>query len=1123
MLWLFGILTLFMLAGTVKPLMEKLAILSQLTENLAAGISSEDDVAERRLYFLLDLGLAAGMLGLAWFTAFEIMRRVIRPIERVTAAMERLAETGETGVVPGAGRRDEIGTLARAIEAFGEAAHENHRAREFHTIVANLPTLIISVDAEQRYRFINHTAERWYGRASEDVVGRHLWEVMTEQAYNALLPHIEGVLAGKAQEFQSVLRYPTGEARLIDGRMIPDFGPDGAVRGYYAFGMDATAARERDTKIRLIADSMPAVLVYVDREFRLRFVNRTAESWYNRKADDIIGRTLEEVFGAAEFARLKPHAEAALRGDDQHFNFVLHYPDGILRATDVRYTADRAADGTVHGYYVLALDVGAEREADSRLRAIADSLPSLVAYVDAEQRFRYVNRNAAIWYATPEAKLLGARVADVLVPEAYAALRPWIDATYRGEEQRFETVATYPDGQTRNVDIAYIPDIGTDDKVRGFFALVTDTTALRQNDARLRLVADNLPAMIAYIDANRTLRYVNRQFETWYQKTAFDTLGKHLAEVIPASIAAEVEPYIVEVLAGRPQRVSAGGPDPDGKTRLVDVSYVADTGPDGDVRGFVVLSADVTATREADARLHAIADNLPVMIVYVDTDLRYCFVNRTAEQWYGRPASQVLGLRVDDFLGSRYEAIREHVEAAIAGEERRFETKMSYPDRRVRDVEVRHVPDFGPDGKLRGYYGFVIDVTERRAAEEQLRQAQKMESIGQLTGGIAHDFNNMLAVVLGSLELLGDKPHVDAEDRELIERAREAARKGAALTKRLLAFARKQQLRPQATDMGALVSGLKELLTRYVGERVDLSVAIADDLWLATIDPAQLEAAILNLVLNARDAMPNRGTVVIRARNASLAADEAGADGGLRAGDYVALSVIDNGTGMTPEIAARAFDPFFPTKEQGKGTGLGLSMVYGFAQQSGGTAKIVSSPGAGTTVTLYLPRAETAAVAAKIAPSKANAMADEKAQVPATRGAKVLVVDDNKGVRDFCLAAVRRLGHGAASATDTSSALAAIKADPEIAILLTDVVLTNGETGLDLAHAATRARPGLEVVFMSGYTDRTALPGGALPKDAPLLGKPFQIGELAAALAEAADRHSLGNSRAKGEVRLSAP
>ena len=956
-----------MLASTVEQLLEELAGLSLLTENLAAGISSKDDVLGRRLNILLDLGLAAGMLGLLWYTALELMRRVVRPIER------------------------------------------------------------------------------------------------------------------------------------------------------------ATTVREHDAQVRLIADSMPALLVYIDRDRRHLFANKTAAAWYDLPIDQIVGRTIAEVLGQHADLRFSPYVAAALRGEEQRFSDAHRYPDGRFRTVDVLYTPDRGADGEVRGYYALVLDVGTEREADMRLRAIADNLPSLICNVDAEKRYRYVIRAAANWYAMPEAKLVGAHMADALLPEAYAALMPWIETTFRGEEQRFETIATYPDGQTRNVDIAYIPDFGADDTVRGIIALVTDTTALRQNDARLRLVADNLPAMIAYVDTSRTLRYVNRNFETWYQKTAFDVLGKHLDEAIPASIAAEVEPYIAQVLAGRPQRFSASGPYPDGKTRLVDVSYVPDIAPDGAVRGFVVLSIDVTATREADARLHAIADNLPIMIIYVDSDLRYRFINRTAEQWYGRPASQILGLRVDDFLGLRYEAIREHVEAAIAGEERRFQAQMRYPDGRMRVLELHHMPDRGADGAVRGYYGLVIDVTERNAAEEQLRQMQKMESIGQLTGGIAHDFNNMLAVVLGSLELLGDKGHVDAEDRELIESAREAARKGTAMTKRLLAFARKQQLRPQATDLSALVAGMKELLARYVGERVNLSVAIADDLWPATIDPVQLEVVILNLVLNARDAMPNRGTVVIRARNASLATDEAGADGALKAGDYVALSVIDDGAGMTPEVKAKAFDPFFTTKEQGKGTGLGLSMVYGFAQQSGGTAQIVSSPGAGTTVTLYLPRAETAAVAAKIAPSKAKAMADENALVPAARGAGVLVVDDDKGVLDFCLAAVRRLGHGAASATDASSALAAIKADPGIAILLTDVVLANGMNGLDLAHAAMRARPGLEVVFMSGYTDRTALPGGALPKNAALLGKPFEIGELAAALAEAAERSSSGNPRAKGEARLSAP
>ena len=391
------------------------------------------------------------------------------------------------------------------------------------------------------------------------------------------------------------------------------------------------------------------------------------------------------------------------------------------------------------------------------------------------------------------------------------------------------------------------------------------------------------------------------------------------------------------------------------------------------------------------------------------------------------------------------------------------------------------------------------EATERGKLEQQLRQAQKMEAIGQLTGGLAHDFNNLLTVVIGNLDALVESFDRDPRAKRMADNALQAAWRGAELTRQLLAFSRQQPLEPRLTDVNDLVTGMVRLLGRTLGEAVEIAFRPAPDLWPATVDPAQLGSAIANLATNARDAMPQGGKLVFETHNASLDADYATLNPEVVPGDYALLAVSDTGTGIPPEILGRVFEPFFTTKPVGKGTGLGLSMVFGFIKQSGGHIKIYSEVGKGTIVRLYLPRARAERPATTARPPTAEA------DVP--RGTEtVLVVEDNPGVRLTVLRQLQDLGYRVLEADGADAALATLLGSEPVDLLFTDIVMPGGMNGRELAHQAEALRPGLKVLFTSGFMgtglqDKLQL----RPRDT-FLGKPYRRAELARKLREALGR-----------------
>jgi PAS domain S-box-containing protein len=423
-----------------------------------------------------------------------------------------------------------------------------------------------------------------------------------------------------------------------------------------------------------------------------------------------------------------------------------------------------------------------------------------------------------------------------------------------------------------------------------------------------------------------------------------------------------------------------------------------------------------------------------------------------------------------------------------------YRCRIRRPDGTIRTIQVHGEPvtDFGPNNPIMS--GTTLDITERESIESQLQHAQKMEAVGQLTGGIAHDFNNLLGAVLGNIDLLMDEIEDRPRAKTLAERAAAAAESGAQLVRRLLAFSRKQTLNAQVTDVNDLIVNMLDLLRRSLGDKAQINTSLAAGPIYCVIDRAQIEGALLNLCINARDAMPDGGSATVSTRAVVLDDRRRAGLLELRPGPYAELTVADSGIGMSRQVLERAFEPFFTTKAAGKGSGLGLSMVYGFVKQSEGHIEIDSETGGGTTIRIYLPihgeATRSAAVLARPLPSH-------------SRGRElVLVVEDNADLRGYAVNAVRTFGYRALSAPCAKTALRLIENRPDIALLFTDIVFKEGPTGIQLADLVRRRRPDLPVLLTSGYLGDSAAQARIGQPNTFTLAKPFRAADVGRKLAE---------------------
>jgi signal transduction histidine kinase/ActR/RegA family two-component response regulator len=539
--------------------------------------------------------------------------------------------------------------------------------------------------------------------------------------------------------------------------------------------------------------------------------------------------------------------------------------------------------------------------------------------------------------------------------------------------------------------------------------------------------------------------------------------------------------------------------DASGRVRPIAISGMPEFDESGTFVGYLAHGRELGGGPVAAPDVPAsVLDNIDQGFVLVDGALVVTAINRRGRELLGLgPGEGACGTPFEKILwlmASRGEFADEDQAAAVAArmalavEPRRTRVERVRPDGSILDQQTCPVPGGG-------FVLVMSDISELREREAELRQSQKMEAIGQLTGGVAHDFNNALMIIMANIEVLRENGAFDDGTVARFGRIHDAAQRAAGMVQQLLAMSRKQKLKPALTDVNEMVTTTTKLLQRTLGEHVEIVTRLDGGAWRATIDRAQLEAALVNLALNARDAMPGGGRLQIETRNTSFDEDYVARNPGAVVGDYVVLAVTDTGSGMSPDVIERAFEPFFTTKEVGAGTGLGLSMVYGFIKQSNGHIKIYSEVGHGTTIRLYLPRGEGGDAAARSAGADAMPRGHER----------ILLVEDDDLVRAAVHDQLASLGYRVSQAANGPAGLRLLRDDPGFDLLLTDVVMPWPLSGRQLADEVARRWPDMRILFMSGYTENAMLNHGHLAPGATLLGKPFRTADLARAVRRAID------------------
>ena len=869
------------------------------------------------------------------------------------------------------------------------------------------------------------------------------------------------------------------------------------------------ALGESESRKAAILDSVLDCIVTMDeRGIVLEFNHAAARTFGYTKAE-AIGRSLGELIIPKRFreqhravlARYLATGEATLIGKLMEIMAVRS--DGSEIPVELTVTAIRS--GTARIFTGVLRDITARKQADAtraRLAAIVDSSDDAICILAPDDAILTWNAGAERLYGYTASEIIGKPRALLVPPGKRAELVPIMDRAARGEPGvPFETQRIRKDGSIVDVSLVISPMTDPTGRVTSVSTIARDITERRQAEAAVRSerdraqrYLDTAEVIILSLDTSGRITLVNRYGCSLLGWSAEELLGRSFIDTcVPAAIRDDTKQRLGGVLAGPDSSIVENAiVTRSGEERMIEWRNHLLRDAEGRVVATLSSGTDITdrttaveALRQAEERMRFALRYANVGIWDMDYTTGKLRWTEAMEAQYGFPPGAFNGT-LEGFVerihpDDRVSVLETIAKAMASGADYTVANRSVWPDGQVRWLNGAGRILLGEGGAPVRGVGISQDVTERRLLEGQYQQAQKMEAVGQLAAGVAHDFNNLLTVILGFCELL--LPDFEPADprREDIAEIQQAGMRAARLTRQLLAFSRKEIIEPKLLDLNVIVADMRRLLERLIGEDVRVVLVSAGAVAPVLCDPGQVEQIIVNLAVNARDAMPSGGTLTIETATVKLGDDVADSHAGMKAGRYVALTVTDTGMGMSPEVQGRLFEPFFTTKGVGKGTGLGLATVHGIVTRCGGFLKVVSEVGRGTSFTAYFPPAEaTGPVATAPAPA-----------VRARAGVQtILVVEDEEGLRQLTRRLLVRQGYTVLLAANADEASALFEQNPSIDLLLTDVVMP-GASGPELVTRLIERRPALKVIYMSGYTDDAIVHHGVLDPGIAFLHKPF--------------------------------
>ncbi len=753
-------------------------------------------------------------------------------------------------------------------------------------------------------------------------------------------------------------------------------------------------------------------------------------------------------------------------------------------------------------------------------RELLEAAPDAMVVVDQAGKIVLVNVQAEKQFGYRRDELLGQKVMNI-IPEGFAerlvtdATRSETDALAQEIGTGIELAGRRKDGSAFPIEIMLSPrksDTGilVTAAIRNISVRKAAEKHLAQMESQYRGLLEAAPDAMVVVDQAGEIVLLNVQAEKQFGYSRDALLGQKVTNIIPDGFAerlvtdatrSETDALAQEIGTG----IELSGRRRDGSLFPIEIMLSPLDSPSGvlvtaAIRNISVRKAAETKMAQMEGRYRGLLEAAPDAMVVVDQAGRIVLVNVQAETQFGYSRDELLDQKVTNIIPMGFaerlvtDATRSETDALAQEIGTGIELSGRRKDGSQFPIEIMLSPLDSPSGVL--VTAAIRNISARKNADHLLRQSQKMEVVGQLTGGVAHDFNNILTIIMANADALQEEENLDPSVITRLDQIATAVQRAADLTRSLLAFSRKQPLVPKPTDLNALVTATGELLRRSLGEQIEIGFVLAPDLQTVEVDRAQIETALVNLCVNARDAMPGGGKLAIETRNVTIDEDYAAHIPDATAGDYVLLSVTDNGSGMPPDTLAKVFEPFFTTKEVGKGTGLGLSMVYGFIKQSNGHIKVHSEVGRGTSFKLYLPHSMKKQ--AEVAPIRAPAL---------PRGTeRVLLVEDDPSIRGAVIQQLRSLGYTAFEAPDGAAGLAVFEAaSVPFDLLLTDVVMPGTLTGRGLADAVKARWPETKVIFMSGYSEDAIIHHGRLDAGVLLLSKPFRKKDLARIVRQALD------------------